>query len=343
MFPPPRPGRSIRNAVWVLLLAVALARCAGHGSLDRRDAEALVQGGQTIVLMRLTAENDDAPFDAISRFAGTDGYGVRIVNLGSGQDETVGPPFSTPDAQARQDGWVWFAAGPGDYFLQVFPPLGSAGARRERPWRDAQYRVSIPEKGGVQYVGSFHARCSSTWGIFGRLVDECFGQPELADESTLARGVTARAVGQKAVLTAQIARHYDHRPPPGELAGVMPVVLAVTAGSPWQNPDWNRLRERSHRPAGGAGLGGGGCYGPGCGALAFLALSVWAGAALVDSALDDQERRKWEPCAGRIAGVLPELGLPEALHSHVVEAAGPGSGITGAAGGASSTACSSST
>lgn len=310
------------------LSAFLLANCASYILTGEQQARELLREGKTVVLLRLTADQDGEFFDAISRYE--DGYQLTLVHLDTGNAQRLGPLFPALSSEARKEGWIWLALEPGSYFMRLDPPFGSSTGdeRQVRSWLDNRFRFVVPNTGRVQYIGSFHARCTSTWGRGPESIGDCPGPLHLTDERELAHQVAAPSLRQAGAIHTELVRAYDAMPSVEELSKVRPMAFAVTATDAWSEPDWDRLGERTETTSGGFDLGGGGgCYGPGCGALVFLALIILGGGALVDAVQDDIVRQEWEPCIKALDHSLQGWDLPALFYERFAE--GPAPSIIG--------------
>lgn len=308
-----------------IFVTAALGGCAAllasYGALDEDKAAAIFADGQAIILARLTAEKDDELFDAITLEAP---YVLTVVGLATGERQIIGAPFRSPGPEARKEGWVYFAVAPGSYFLKIDPPLPTTeSALRNR------YRFTV-STGTVNYVGSFHASCTTIWGIFERGIRECSLTEGIRDETEPARKVASPWLGKTHAFRSDLARPYEAQASAEELAAVRPVAVATTATSVWREPDWDRLGETTEPPLIGAGdfFGGGlggACYPPaGCGALIFVGLIVAGAVELVDAIDDAATRRKWEPCVNSLAEKAKEIDLSKLVSDELATRAVPG-------------------
>lgn len=319
------------SVAFILPLSIVLGGCAGLWvrTTSLEESKALIEENKSVVLARFTAEKDGEPIDVIGSISYLDAYRVVLMNLDTDERQELGPFFISPTHEARGDGWVRFVLDPGSYYIEIHPPIGYATRLPTRSWFDNRFRFTVPNQSSVLYIGSFHAICSSIWGLFGRRLGACSSQLSVTDESEAARAVTATSFGPFGELKTALVRPYDSHPTDKAISDLLPMALAVTGTPGLVPPDWEGLDEEDtpEQPAFLGGGGGSGCYGYGCGLILMAALAIWGVAEIVEQVQALADEGKWGPCVESLEEHIREIDLPSELQHRLVDRLPPASVI----------------
>ncbi|WAC08512.1 MAG: hypothetical protein OS130_04775 [Thermodesulfobacteriota bacterium] len=177
--------------VLLVFLAMLLNGCATVvRNPNAGDEKAVAGGGKSVVLLRLSAEIDSKKLQGPERF-----YSL-MASIDADQSPTGIFPYHSPSHQAQKNGWVYFILQPGTYYLGVSPKREAISSKDDRYLSAPEvFWFHVPRGNHVLYIGTLAASCRTTWGIFGRLVNECSGI-RVIDESESAQAIAQDSFSQ---------------------------------------------------------------------------------------------------------------------------------------------------
>jgi len=158
---------------------------------------------KSIVLLHIHCTVDNAPDYSHGRAAGCSRHvGIGDAGFDSGGElKPIRNPFVA--AQADDEEWAYFEREPGTYYLAVAGPYSGTSwvnvALLPPAAQVFRYRLDVPERAGVVYVGTLALTGTVTGTRFGAPVVEARNADELpvADERDLASAVAAERFARK--------------------------------------------------------------------------------------------------------------------------------------------------
>lgn len=182
-----------------LAVFFCLASCSAilTGLPDEGERKSIVEGGKSLVIMRLSASLSGKPMTSALRYW-DGGFRIEVAAMDTGEIPRSIIPVS-PSPQAGKEGWVYFILDPGNYYLYVIPPgsfQSTSSDAADVPGRYYRwgkrekipipaYWFNIPKGEPVIYLGSLSVSCEKG-GLFGQLCQEP-SEISISDESELAR------------------------------------------------------------------------------------------------------------------------------------------------------------
>jgi len=228
----------------------------------------------------------------------------------------------SPSPEVREKGWIYTLLDPGSYYLQFIPP-GS----QQNPLGKAQpgppFWFEVPEGSLFTYIGTFSISCTSRWGIFSRLIDQC-SAVQVSDESESARSVGQSFFETYAPMSTKLAQKYGEPIFPNSLEKYLPMGVSSNSREIFVSPGWRKRALSRFTGIGDwitpetARLAGGG-YPPGAIGAAYVIFYL-PPAIIVGAIAGEMADSKWKSCSKGLIKALREFNLKNELRTAITDA-----------------------
>jgi len=276
------------------------------GLPDEKERKSIVEGGKSLVIMRLSASLNGNPMTSALRYW-DGGFRLEAAAMDTGEIPRLITPVS-PSPQAGKEGWVYFILDPGNYYLYVIPPgsfQSTSSVPEDMPgmyyrWAKKEkipfpaYWFRIPRGEPVIYLGSLSVSCKKG-GIFGNLCEEP-SEIRISDESELAREIARAHFTISDTVRTEPLLYYEKANVSRILGESDQLGIYVPGIHEMITPKWRTRALYQSLGWGAPMLAFEGGYPPG-GVTAFYLLFYVPPATLFGIIKGEMDTGNWEPCS----------------------------------------------
>ena len=196
----------------ILFAAAILGGCTSTPAPPgKSELSAIDAGEMTLLLLRVDASIEGEAHEPFSSSLADDNIGIGLGTFETGGHAKPSGPWRFLSEDSRAQGWayMYLSVSPGTLYLAFLPPRRTDIFTYRAMFEGARlWRIDVPEKSKLVYVGTLAVDGESDFYLFGGKSLNHFKRMEIRDEREAAQALADRHVpGLGPIKTALMQRH----------------------------------------------------------------------------------------------------------------------------------------